>query len=205
MSGHNYETDFKHKYLKYKQKYKNKLNQIGGDNLEAELYDYVNLVHTFTVKNNIIFDLSDGKFRKKILDVETFYKVNKENILNFTDKILDNHTLKSLIENKSRFNGYMHCCWGNTVISHGAGNWDNSCCVIVTPLRLQRGRIYRISPSDTMILDYLNFDTSSYLFINESQEEKNNHIEKLTKILNDAKIIYDFNEIIKNKYNFCFV
>ena len=169
---------------------KNKLNIINeDDNLEDNLYDCVKLIHTFELNNNIIIDLTDDKFRKKILNNKTVYEVDKKNILNISES-LNNTTTKLLVESKSRLNEYLHCCWGNTNVSHKAGD---SCCIIVAPLKLQKGRILRINPPDTIILDYLKFNSDSYLFINETQ------VNEWKIIFESADIPYNINELKKNK------
>lgn len=148
----------------------------------SKLFDIVYLVHSFdfndevTINNNRFSYTSDG-------------------ILHYSD-IKDNN-MKDLLCGKTHLGKYIHTSWGRLVPEH-KDSWNRKNCSIVTRLKYQQGRVMRIYPADTMIIDYLDL-TYVKVIINKktaSPEKINKFVANLPK---HAVIIYtndDLNKIV---------
>jgi hypothetical protein len=124
------------------------------------MLDDVMLVHA--LKNENIYNLKKKEFSINLMDGR-FTKGDRSNYVLYEDPnfISEKKAGKSSGE-------YYHTNWGELVHEHGSGKaWEKTDFIFVTPLKLQKGRIVHIHPADTMILDYLNYDDSSFILISQ--------------------------------------
>lgn len=172
-------TEFYNKYIKYKSKYNNlKQRMIGGNPTSDYISrnsDKIMLVSVYFYDCNnetdIYFKLNDDEFKK--LYGESDVKPKELNVIN-TGK-----------------NSMIHTTWGTVVTPHLNGTWIFANFAILSPLSLQGGRIYKINPNDTMILDHLTLDTkNSFVIYGKSLGMKKNFMEELEKF-HGEKIIFD--------------
>lgn len=94
------------------------------------------------------------------------------------------------------FRGYMHCSWNTLVYSHKL-SWENRDAVIVTPLLAQKGRIFRLNPCDTMILDYLTITDKTFFVCREEYKDKLPGVRVITYSGNNLRYMID--EELKSK------
>lgn len=198
----------------------------GKDGTVSEIFNDIQLVHVVReyVPEKFKFMINNNRFQINELTHGTTYEIAKptitdtakiktNNILDY-DQPLNMNLMKRLIDHDLSYRGYVHCCWGTIVHPHRLGRWENPAMIIITPLALQQGRIMICSPLDTMILDYLTYNNSSFLIcdneildkmnedkILETQEVKSNKNGKINEygLINGINL-YTFNRT--DKINF---
>jgi len=150
---------FKEKYLKYKQKYIDLKNQIGGqlaDGVEGDLIDHTFLVHSINTRapfgHRPKEDISDN-------DVNLYYNGEKPST-DFNPIVHDYPTL--------------HTSMGTLVYPHGQNVWDFFDLAIINKMSNPKlkGKFYKINPFDTMILtDRVTIDKTSIIIISKKTIE----------------------------------
>ena len=114
------------------------------------LINNVKLIHAFNLTKESKCD--NNRFYYQSPNDEVAY----QNL--FSDDVLkDLHCGKKLLKR------YIHNSWGRIVPQHKS-SWMSLNYVFVTHLKYQVGRIARLHPADTMILDYLDV-TDGYLYV----------------------------------------
>ena len=176
--------NYKKKYLKYKDKYLNLKNSIGGDISNGEITrgtlnqeDILNntyLVHAFDFAKSSFsdfFEIVDGPDGKKLFKYKT--------------------------TNPTYAEKYVHTSWGTLVLAHLNGQWDHMDNAVIVPLGEQKGKINRINPNDTMILESLTIKPDdSYFVVERSKFNALTDNEAWRKQLQDC----GFNLIEYDKY-----
>lgn len=99
-------------------------------------------------------------------------KIITERYLNYTDD-LTNADVADLLAPmpKASFRSYIHCFWNTLVYSHSS-SWENRQAAIIVPLMSQVGRIFRLNPNDTMILDYLTVNEHTRIVTREAYQDR---------------------------------
>ena len=178
------------KYLKYKKKYLNLKNKIGGmnstnneeiPNLIEKIKENVLLVHAFDFKNLEHFI------------IERDYFLTGDNNYDFYSSVMKKRYARDTM---------IHCTWGDLVYPHFNGTWESRRCAIISPLKYQIGNVYKLFPNDTMLIGSMKLYKNDFVVIlGIVQNDINVDIDEMfknNKILMNSQETYQYIDKFKN-------
>jgi hypothetical protein len=141
------------KYLKYL----NKNNHLKGG-----------IVTTDNIVDLTMKDIMENIYLIHVLKIDDFINnSNFKRIPNDPDNIKWTYRSLDMYPEKIGSSKMIHTVWSTHVLPHRNGQWNypNNKVAIVTPLKLQEGKIYKINPNDTMIMNHLILNKDSIIII----------------------------------------
>jgi hypothetical protein len=140
-----------------------------------EFIRHVPLVHSIgTWTTEIRLDLQKMQLSKRDKTSNQIIQKGRE-LADYSD-FIDKRTFEANFfykdertHGKCVFKPYIHCTWGRLVSSHSSGNWEEKDVIVITPLIHQQGRILRMNPIDTMILDFLDVSDNATIICDKEK------------------------------------